>query len=54
LKAIKSLPFSSERKMSGAAFDNVAFLLGASEFILPKDAKIKKINEKYSEKGPQP
>lgn len=50
-KAEKSLPFSSERKMSGAAFSNGTFLLGASEFILPKDAKIKKINEKYSEKG---
>ncbi|HPG92800.1 MAG TPA: HAD-IC family P-type ATPase [Clostridia bacterium] len=50
-KPTSFLPFSSERKMSGATFGGITYLLGASEFILPKDHTIEKITEKYSEKG---
>lgn len=54
LRAIKTVPFSSARKWSGAAFEGYGTLiLGAPDFVLdkPELADIKPVVKQYSEKG---
>ena len=48
-KAIKTIPFSSERKYSGIILKDCSYIMGASEFVLEDDLKTyeKEIN-KYS------
>ncbi len=54
LKAVRTVPFSSARKWSGAAFEGYGTLiLGAPDFVLNKSAlaDIKPVADQYSEKG---
>lgn len=49
---IRPLPFSSERKFSGAVYENETLLMGAMEFLFPKSQeKIKEIIATYTTNG---
>ena len=51
-KVINTVPFSSARKWSAAAFEGPGTLvLGAPEFVFPNNAQIAQKCEKYSENG---
>lgn len=49
LKAINTIPFSSEKKWSGASFENsVSYIMGAAEFVLQeKFSQVSEIISKY-------
>ena len=51
-KATQTVPFSSQRKWSGARFDGVSYVLGAPEFVLRdgRDEIMKKVDE-MAQKG---
>ena len=53
MQIIKSIPFSSERKWSGASFEGIgSYIIGASEFVLGDQAKeIEKEINRYTEEN---
>lgn len=52
IKAVRKIPFSSDRKYSGIVLDNESYVMGAPEFILgSKLSKYEKDINKYSEEN---
>ncbi len=50
--AVRSIPFSSERKFSGVSFEgHGTYYMGAAQFLLPEDHELPRILDPYLEKG---